>query len=81
MPEHFTEDDMKTTRQTYVITVPSTARNALRVWTGRSLHQLRHCSDRHISHVLAEMQQHLDHLRHSLEPAASAGSCSLNRGR
>ena len=74
------ENDMTTT-QTYVLTVPSTSRSALRVWTGRSVHQLRHCSTRHISHVLAEMQQHLDHLRHSLEPSASAGSCSLNRGR
>ncbi len=70
-----------TTTQTYVLTVPTTSRSALRVWTGRSVHQLRHCSAGHISHVLAEMQQHMDHLRHSLEPPASEASCSLNRGR
>lgn len=72
---------MKTTTQTYLLTVPSTSRSALRVWAGRSVHELRHCSTKRISHVLAEMQQHLDHLRHSLEPAASASSGSLNRGR
>ena len=72
---------MKPTPQTYVLTVHSTSRNALRVWTGRSVHQLRHCSVKGIGHVLAEMQEHLDHLKTSLEPAVSSGSCSLNRGR
>lgn len=72
---------MKTIPQTYVLTVHSTSRSALRVWTGKSVHQLRHCSTKRINHVFAEMQEHMDHLRNSLEPAASAGSCSLNRGR
>lgn len=72
---------MKSTPQTYVLTVHSPSRSALRIWTGRNLHQLRHCSAKRIDHVLAEVQEHLDDLRNSLEPPASAVSHSLNRGR
>jgi hypothetical protein len=75
------EDGMKTTPQTYVLTLHSPSRSALRIWTGRNLHQLRHCSAKRIGHVLAEMQEHLNDLRISLVPAASAESNSLNRGR
>jgi hypothetical protein len=75
------EDGMKTTPQTYVLTLHSPSRSALRIWTGRNLHQLRHCSAKRIGHVLAEMQEHLNDLRSSLVPAASAESNSLNRGR
>ncbi|MCC2643264.1 MAG: hypothetical protein K0S45_3677 [Nitrospira sp.] len=75
------EDDMKTTPQTYVLTLYSPTRSAPRIWTGRNLHQLRHCSAKRIGHVLEEMQEHLDHLRSSLAPAGFVGSNSLNRGR
>ncbi|WHZ13671.1 MAG: hypothetical protein OJF52_000505 [Nitrospira sp.] len=75
------EDDMKTTPQTYVLTLHSPSRSALRIWRGKNLHQLRHCSAKQIGHVLTEMQEHLDHLRRTLVPAASAGSYSLNHGR
>lgn len=72
---------MKTTPQTYVLTLHSPSRSALRIWTGKNLHQLRHCSSKQIDHVLTEMQEHLDHLRCAFGPAASAGSYSLNHGR
>ena len=72
---------MKTTPQTYVLTVHSPFRSALRIWTGRGLHQLRHCSAKRIDHVLSEMQAHLDDLRSSVRPPATVGANSLNRGR
>jgi hypothetical protein len=72
---------MKKTPQTYVLTLHSPTRSAPRLWTGRNLHQLRHCSAKRIGHVLDEMQEHLDELRSSLAPAELIGSNSLNRGR
>jgi hypothetical protein len=72
---------MKTTSQTYVLTLHSPSRGALRVWTGKNLHALRHCSKAQISHVLSEMQQHLDHLMEAGKPTSSGTSYSLNRGR
>ena len=77
----FKEDGMKKTPQTYVLTLHSPTRSAPRIWTGRNLHQLRHCSAKRIGHVLEEMQEHLDDLRSSLAPTGFVGSHSLNRGR
>jgi hypothetical protein len=72
---------MKTTSQTYVLTLHSPSRSALRIWTGKNLHALRHCSKAQISHVLWEMQQHLDDLMDAAKPVSSGASYSLNRGR
>ncbi len=72
---------MKTTPQTYVLTLHSPSRSALRIWTGKNVHQLRHCSAKRIGQVLEEMQEHLNDLRNSLGPAVPEGSNSLNRGR
>jgi hypothetical protein len=65
---------MKPTRRTYVLTLHAPSRSALRIWTGKDLHALRHCSATQIGRVLTEMQQHLDHLRRAVKPAASDGS-------
>ena len=74
-----TEDIMKNTQQTYVLTLDSSSKNGLRLWRGRSIHALRHCSVKQIGQALREMQQNVDSLR---TPApSSGGSYSLNRGR
>ena len=70
---------MKNTPQTYVLTLNSPSRKALRLWTGKSIHTLRHCSIKQIGHALMEMQQYVDDLQaHVQVPGASY---SLNRSR
>ena len=74
-----TEDIMKNTQQTYVLTLDSSSKNGLRLWQGQSIHALRHCSVKQIGQALREMQQNVDSLQ---APApSSGGSYSLNRGR
>jgi hypothetical protein len=73
------EDMMKPTPQTYVLTLNSPSRKALRLWTGKSIHALRHCSLQQLNHALAELQQHVDALQ-TLVPTPGA-SYSLNRSR
>lgn len=73
------EDIMKHTPQTYVLTLNSPSRKAFRLWTGKSIHALRHCSVKQLNHALMELQQHLDDLQVSVPVAG--GSYSLNRSR
>jgi hypothetical protein len=73
------EDIMKQTPQTYVLTLNSPSRKALRLWTGKSIHTLRHCSVKQLNHALMELQQHMDGVQ-ALVPAPGA-SYSLNRSR
>jgi len=70
---------MKQTPQTYVLTLNSPSRKALRLWTGKSIHTLRHCSVTQLNHALMELRQHMDGLQ-ALVPATGA-SYSLNRSR
>jgi hypothetical protein len=70
---------MKNTTRTYVLTLNSPSRKGIRLWTGKSIHALRHCSVKEISQSLKELRQGLDDLE---TPAPRpGGSYSLNRGR
>jgi hypothetical protein len=68
---------MKTTPCTYVLTLNSPSRKGVRLWTGKSIHALRHCSVAQIGLALREMQQYLD----ERQAPASPPNGSLNRGR
>ena len=70
---------MKNTPQTYVLTLNSPSRKGLRLWTGKNIHTLRHCSVKQIGYALMEMQQYVDDLRAPV-PVTGA-SYSLNRSR
>lgn len=70
---------MKQTPQTYVLTLNSPSRKAFRLWTGKSIHTLRHCSVKQLNHALMELQQHMDNWQAPI-PAPGA-SYSLNRSR
>ncbi len=70
---------MKPTPQTYVLTINSPSRKAFRLWTGKSIHTLRHCSVKQLNHALMELQEHMDGLQGSV--AAPQASYSLNRSR
>lgn len=74
-----TEDIMKTAPQTYALTLNSPSRKTLRLWTGKSIHTLRHCSVKQIGHALMEMQRYVDDLQAPVP--APGGSYSLNRSR
>ena len=54
---------MKNTPQIYLLTLNSPSQRALRLWTGRSVHQLRHCSAKQIGSALVEMQKNVDDLQ------------------
>ncbi len=70
---------MKHTPQTYVLTLNSPSRKSIRLWTGKSIHTLRHCSVKQIGHALMEMQQYVDDLQ---APVPTPGaSYSINRSR
>jgi hypothetical protein len=47
----------------YVLTLNSPSRSPLRLWTGRSVHQLRHCSPQQIGSALVEMQKNVNDLQ------------------
>jgi hypothetical protein len=70
---------MKSTPQTYVLTLNSPSRKGLRLWTGESIHALRHCSVKQIGLALREMQRNVDSVHAPV--SSSGGSYSLNRGR
>ena len=70
---------MTQTPQTYVLTLNSPSRKSIRLWTGKSIHTLRHCSVKQIGHALMEMQQYVDDLQAPV-PAPGA-SYSINRSR
>jgi hypothetical protein len=57
---------MNNTRRTYLLTLNSPSQRALRLWTGQSIHTLRHCSVKEIGGALVEMQKTLDDLQKSM---------------
>lgn len=57
---------MNNTRRTYLLTLNSPSQRALRLWTGRNIHTLRHCSLKEMGSVLVEMQKNLDGLHKSM---------------
>lgn len=72
---------MKNTPRIYVLTLNSPSRKALRMWTGKSIHTLRHCSVKQIGNALMEMQQHVDDFHTHRKPPVGDGSYLLNRSR
>jgi len=54
---------MKNTPLIYLLTLNSPSQTALRLWTGRSVHKLRHCSAKQIGSALVEMQKNVDDLQ------------------
>ena len=70
---------MKLPPRTYVLTLNSSSRRAVRLWTGKSIHALRHCSVTQLNHALIELQQHVSELQASVH--APGASYSLNRSR
>lgn len=54
---------MKGTTRLYLLRLHSPARQALRLWTGKSLHTLHHCSGKQIGRALTEMQESVDYLQ------------------
>ena len=74
-------DSMKNTTQVYVLTLNAPSRKTVRLWTGASIHSLRHCSSKKIDRTLAEMQQHVDDLQRAIRVLATGGSYSINRSR
>lgn len=69
---------MKNTQRTYVLTLNAPSQKGLRLWMGKSIHALRHCSVKQIGHALRKMQQDVDSQYPSM---SSGGSYSMNRGR
>jgi hypothetical protein len=67
--------------QIYVLTLDSPSRKVLRLWTGKDIHTLRHCSVKQIGSALMEMQQRLENLQQNKTAVTSSGSYSLNRAR
>ena len=63
---------MKTTPQIYVLTLNSPSRTALRMWTGKSIHTLRHCSAKQIGRALVEMQHNVDDLQKTMKTLIQA---------
>ncbi len=72
---------MKNTTQVYVLTLNESSRKSVRLWTGASIHSLRHCSSKKIDRTLAEMQQQVDHLQRAVSGRATGESYSINRSR
>lgn len=72
---------MTNTPQIYVLTLHSPSRKAIRMWTGKSIHALRHCSVKQLGHALMELQQQVDHLQYLVKTPAPGRSYSLNRSR
>ena len=72
---------MKKTTQVYVLMLNAPSRKTVRLWTGASIHALRHCSSKKIDRTLAEMQQHVDDLQRAIMVLAVDGYYSINRSR
>ena len=72
---------MKNAPQVYVLTLDSPSRKALRLWRGKDIHTLRHCSVKQIGSALMEMQQRLEDLQRNKAATTSSMSYSLNRAR
>jgi len=74
-------DCMKNAAQVYVLTLNASSRQTVRLWTGASIHSLRHCTSKKIDRTLAEMQRHVDDLQRAISVQATGGSYSINRSR
>ena len=72
---------MNNATQVYVLTLNAQSRKTVRLWTGTSLHSLRHCSSKKVDRTLAEMQQHVDDLQRAISVVVTGGSYSINRAR
>ena len=72
---------MKSTTQVYALTLNAPSRKTVRLWTGASIHSLRHCSSKKIDRTLVEMQQHVDDLQRAITVLATGESYSINRSR
>jgi hypothetical protein len=72
---------MKNATQVYVLTLNAPSKQTVRLWTGTSIHSLRHCSSKKIDRTLAEMQHHVDVLQRAISVRATGGSYSINRSR
>jgi len=57
---------MKNQPRIYLLTMNSPSHAAPRLWTGRSIHALRHCSVKQIGGALVEMQQSVDELQRDM---------------
>jgi hypothetical protein len=72
---------MKKTTQVYVLTLNAPSKKPVRLWTGASIHSLRHCSSKKVDRTLAEMQQCVDDLQRAISVLTTGGSYSINRSR
>jgi hypothetical protein len=54
---------MKNTPKIYLLTLNSPSRKPLRLWMGRSVHALRHCSAKEIGSALVDLQKSVDNLQ------------------
>lgn len=52
--------------QIYLLKLDSSSHKALRLWTGKSLHALRHCSVKQMDSALVKMQKNVDALQESM---------------
>lgn len=57
---------MRNMPRIYLLTMNSPSHKAPRLWTGRSIHALRHCSVKQIGSALVEMQQSVDDLQRDM---------------
>ncbi len=72
---------MKTIPRTYVLTLNSPSQRGLRLWIGKRIHALRHCSVKQIGVALKEMQKEVDRMHAPIPSPSQGGSHFLNRGR
>jgi hypothetical protein len=72
---------MKHTTQVHVLALNAPSKKAVRLWTGSSIHSLRHCSSKKIDRTLAEMQHCVNDLQRAVTGLATGGSYSINRSR
>lgn len=64
---------MRSTTRIYLLRLHSPARQALRLWTGKSIHALQHCSAKQIGRTLAEMQESVDSLQKYMKKLKQSG--------
>ena len=72
---------MKKASCVYVLTSNSPSRTNPRLWTGKSLHALRHCPAKQIGIALAEMQQSVEDLQRRVRTPARTEPNAFNRSR
>lgn len=77
---------MKNQPRIYLLKMNSPSHKVSRLWTGKSLHALRHCSVKQIGSALAEMQKSIADLQKNISTlrqatAQWAGVSAKNVGR